>query len=135
MGWNWLQDSVVINIHDAQLAEHGGGAGLRDDGLLRSALARPRQRQAYGDGVDVADLAAAYAYGLARNHPFVDGNKRTAFVVMEVFLDLNGWVLLADDAACIAAMQDLAAGALTESELAQWLRRTIASAEPGEDQR
>ena len=102
MTWEWLEESVVIAIHDAQLAEHGGIAGLRDEGLLRSALVRPQNLLAYGDGPDVGGLAAAYGFGLARNHAFLDGNKRTAFVAMEAFLDLNGYALAADDRDCIA---------------------------------
>jgi death on curing protein len=120
--WIWVEDSVVLAIHDAQLAEHGGIAGIHDEGLLASALARPRNLEAYGDDVDVASLAAAYAFGIARNHPFLDGNKRTAFVVMELFLDLNGWVLNAADADCISTMLSVASGDLSEKTLANWLR-------------
>ncbi len=125
MAWIWVADSVVLAIHEAQLAEHGGIAGIRDEGLLSSALARPHNLEAYGDDPDVAALAAAYAFGIARNHPFLDGNKRTAFVVMELFLDLNGWILEADDTDCIATMMALAAGDLTEEALAGWLRAHI----------
>jgi death-on-curing protein len=119
--WTWVLDSVVLAIHDAQLAEHGGIAGVRNEGLLASALARPRNHEAYGENVDAASLAAAYAFGIARNHPFLDGNKRTAFVVMELFLDLNGWLLNADAADCISMMQALAAGDLGEMALVVWL--------------
>lgn len=122
MRWIWIVDSVVLAIHEAQLAEHGGAAGIRDEGLLASALARPRNLDAYGDDVDAASLAAANAFGISRNHPFFDGNKRTAFVVMELFLNLNGWILKTDDADCISAMQSLAAGDLSEKALAIWLR-------------
>jgi death on curing protein len=121
----WIQDSVVLAIHEAQLAEHGGIAGIRDEGLLSSALARPRNLDAYGDNPDTASLAASYALGIARNHPFLDGNKRTAFVVMELFLSLNGWVLSADDADCISTMLALASGKLSEKGLADWLREHI----------
>lgn len=123
--WVWVADEVVLAIHEAQLAEHGGIAGIRDEGLLSSALARPLNLDAYGDKPDAASLAAAYAFGIARNHPFLDGNKRTAFVVMELFLNLNGWNLNADDAACISTMLALAAGNLSERALADWLREQI----------
>jgi len=122
MRWMWVVDSVALAIHEAQLAEHGGLSGLRDEGLFLSAMARPQNLAAYGDHPDAADLAAAYAFGLARNHPFLDGNKRTAFVVMELFLSLNGWTLDADDAECISSMESVAAGDLPEKNLAAWLR-------------
>jgi len=117
----WIDEAVVLAIHDEQIAEHGGGAGLRDRGLLESALARPRNLAAYGEP-DAAALAAAYAFGIARNHPFVDGNKRTAFVVMETFLELSGSALSADDADCVTTMLALAAGDLGEDALAAWIR-------------
>ncbi len=120
-----MLDSVVLAIHDAQLAEHGGIAGIRDEGLLSSALARPQNLEAYGEDVDAASLAATYAFGIARNHPFLDGNKRTAFVVMELFLDLKGWQLIADDAECISTMLALAASELGQEDLAKWLRQKI----------
>jgi death on curing protein len=126
MPWVWVADSVVLAIHEAQLAEHGGIAGIRDEGLLASALARPRNLEAYGEDVDAAALAAAYAFSIARNHPFLDGNKRAAFVVMELFLNLNGWVLNAGDADCISTMLALAAGDLSEKALVAWLRSHIA---------
>jgi len=126
MRWTWVADSVALAIHEAQLAEHGGMAGLRDEGLFLSAMARPQNVAAYGERPDAADLAAAYAFGLARNHPFLDGNKRTAFVVMELFLNLNGWMLEADDAECISTMESVAAGDLSEKKLADWLRSHIA---------
>jgi death on curing protein len=122
MEWIWVLDSVVLALQEAQLAEHGGIAGVRDEGLLASALARPHNLLAYGEKTDAASLAAAYAFGIARNHPFLDGNKRTAFVVMELFLNLNGWTLSADDADCISTMMALAAGELSEEKLASWLR-------------
>jgi death-on-curing protein len=114
-----------VAIHEAQLAEHGGISGIRDEGLLSSALARPHNLEAYGDNPDAAGLAAAYAFGIARNHPLLDGNKRTAFVVMELFLNLNGWLLEADDAVCISMMLTLASGDLSENMLAKWLRGQI----------
>ena len=122
MHWIWVIDSVALAIHEAQLAEHGGMPGLRDEGLFSSAMARPQNLLAYGDRPDAAALAASYGFGLARNHPFLDGNKRTAFVVMELFLNLNGWMLNADDAECISTMQSVAAGDLPEKDLAAWLR-------------
>ena len=122
MEWIWIVDSVVLAIHEAQLAEHGGMIGIRDEGLFASALARPRNAQAYGEDSDAAALAASYAFGLSRNHPFLDGNKRTAFVVTELFLNLNGWTLDADDAVCISMMLTLAAGKLSEKMLAKWMR-------------
>jgi death on curing protein len=125
MKWVWVLESVVLALHDAQLAEHGGIEGIRDEGLLASALARPRNLEAYSDEVDAASLAAAYAFGIARNHPFLDGNKRTAFVVMELFLNLNGFILEADDADCISTMMALAAGELSEKALTTWVRKRI----------
>jgi death on curing protein len=125
MRWIWVADNVVLAIHEAQLAEHGGIAGIRDEGLLASALARPQNLEAYGQDIDAATLAAAYAFGIARNHPFLDGNKRTAFVVMELFLNLNGWALEADDHDCISTMLSLASGELKEQDLAEWLRRHL----------
>jgi death on curing protein len=128
--WNWVLDSVVLAIHDAQLAEHGGIAGIRDEGMLSSALARPRNPEAYGDNPDAASLAASYAFGIARNHPFLDGNKRTAFVVMELFLELNGLELSAEDADCISTMESLASGDLGEKVLATWRREHIHRRKP-----
>lgn len=124
--WVWLQSDVLLAIHEAQLAEHGGAAGVRDMGLFESAIARPLHLDAYGlpDGSvpDVNDLAAAYGFGLSRNHPFIDGNKRTGFVATELFLTLNGWTLLADDTACVLTMLSVASGELSESGFASWLR-------------
>lgn len=117
----WVDRRVVLAIHDEQIAEHGGQAGIRDSGLLDSALARPVNASAYG-AADVPALAAAYAFGIARNHPFLDGNKRTALVVSELFLDLNGWRLEADDVACVLTFVALAAGDLDESGLVAWFR-------------
>ena len=124
--WVWLQREVVLAIHEEQLAEHGGGAGLRDAGLLDSALARPQHSAAYGKP-DVATLAAAYGYGLSRNHPFLDGNKRTAFVVLELFLQLNDHELDATDADCVLTMLAVAAGEVTEAKLATWIRKHLKS--------
>jgi death-on-curing protein len=120
-GWIWLDRRVMLAVHEEQLAEHGGASGIRDEGLFDSALSRPLNLAAYG-APDVAALAAAYGFGLARNPPFVDGNKRTAFVAVELFLWLNGQQLLADDASCVLTMLALAAGDLSEDALADWLR-------------
>lgn len=122
--WRWIDARLIHAVHDEQLAEHGGGAGLRDANMLESALARPQQLAHYGNP-DVADLAAAYGYGLARNHPFVDGNKRTAFVAVELFLALNGQELIAADADCVVHMLELAAGNLPEVDFATWIRSNI----------
>jgi len=119
--WIYIDSRVVVAIHEEQLAEHGGGAGVRDPGLLDSDLSRAPNRAAYGEP-DVAELAAAYAYGIARNHPFVDGNKRTAFVCAELFLALNGWELTATDPDCVVTMLALAAGDIDEASYAAWLR-------------
>ena len=119
--WVWVLPQVAEAAHAEQLAEHGGGEGVRDAGLLASALARPQNLAVYG-APDVAALAAAYAYGIARNHPFVDGNKRTAAVVSETFLMLNGHALAASDAEVVVAFVALATGELSEDELADWFR-------------
>jgi death-on-curing protein len=121
MSFRWIERPVVWAIHDAQLREHGGSPGLRDEGLLDSALARPVNLAAYGNP-GVEDCAAAYGFGIARNHPFIDGNKRTAFVCIELFLALNGYDLMADDVDCVRTMLALAAGELDEAELAEWIR-------------
>ena len=118
----WITEPLALAIHKRQLAEHGGLDGVRDPGLLQSALARPRHLFAYTDPTpDFPSLAAAYAFGIARNHPFIDGNKRTAAVVCETFLELNGLRLDASDAELYPIFLDLAAGALTEEQLAAWL--------------
>jgi death-on-curing protein len=119
----WLEKALVLAIHDRQVAEHGGSAGVRDEGLLESALARAQQLHAYGDPApDLADLAAALAHGLARNHPFVDGNKRTAHVAYRTFLALNGADLDATDEEKYVAMLALAESKLGERDFATWLR-------------
>jgi len=120
--WRWVSEDVVLAIHDEQLAEHGGMAGLRDRSLLLSALARPQHLVAYGSPY-IADLAASYAVGIARNHAFIDGNKRTALVVAAgVFLPLNGYKLTASDGETVRAMLAVADGTMSEPELAIWLR-------------
>lgn len=122
----WIEKAVVLAAHDRQIAEHGGSAGVRDEGLLESALARQQQLHAYGDPApDLADLAAALAYGLARNHPFIDGNKRTAHVAYRVFLELNGAELVATDEGKYVAMLALAEGKLAERDFAAWLRDPV----------
>jgi death-on-curing protein len=122
--WRWVSHRAALTAHAEQIAEHGGGTGVRDMGLFESAMARPQQLEAYGEP-DAAALAAAYAFGLARNHPFVDGNKRTANVVSLLFLLKNGWRVEADDADMTVAFIALAAGELSEDELADWFRQRV----------
>lgn len=120
--WVWLERDVILAIHEAQLAEHGGSVGVRDAGLLESALARAPNLAAYGEP-DAPALAAAYGYGISRNHAFIDGNKRTGFVAAELFLHLNGWQLTASDADCVLTMLAVAAGDISEAAFAEWLRQ------------
>jgi len=122
--WRWVGLNLVLAIHDRQISEHGGLDGVRDLAAVESALTRPRNLVAY-ETPDAADLAAAYAYGLARNHAFVDGNKRTAWVVARVFLADNSISLNFERAAAVHIMETLAAGAVTEAELAAWFRARI----------
>lgn len=122
MGWIWLDNAVMLAVHDEQLAEHGGIAGIRDQGMFESAMQRAPNLAPYGTP-DYAELAAAYGVGLAKNHPFLDGNKRTAFVATELFLVLNGYELTADDVACVLTMLPVAAGELSETEFADWIRK------------
>lgn len=117
----WLTAELVIAIHDEQLREFGGPPGLRDGGMLESALGRPQNKWSYGEA-DLAALAAAYAYGIARNHPFVDGNKRAAFLSIITFLGLNDIEFLANDAEAAVVIQDLAAGTIREDGLTRWIR-------------
>lgn len=121
----WLDPRVIEAVHDRLLAEHGGAAGVRDAGLLTSAIARPMNRAAYGE-TDLCTLAAAYAAGIVRNHPFVDGNKRTGFMAAYIFLARNGLRLTAPDDAATRAVLALAAGDMTEDEFAAWLRTRTA---------
>jgi len=122
----WLLEETLTAIHHRQIAEHGGSEGLRDEGLLMSALARPQNLLAYGEPApDLASLAAAYAYGIARNHPFVDGNKRTALVAARTFLILNGVDLEATQDDKVLAFLSLAEDAISEEELANWIRQRI----------
>ncbi|MGD0141673.1 MAG: type II toxin-antitoxin system death-on-curing family toxin [Rhizomicrobium sp.] len=122
--WTWIDRDVLLAAHDEQLQEHGGAPGIRDEGMFDSALARPQNLAAYGQP-DAAALAASYAFGLAKNHAFVDGNKRIALVALELFLGLNGLALVADDAQCVIVMLSLASGAFSEDELAEWIRRHL----------
>jgi death on curing protein len=119
--FKWLPKGAVLAMHARQLAEHGGGAGIRDDGLLESALQRPENKVLYGEP-DVADIAAAYAYGIARNHPFIDGNKRTALVASRTFLLYNGYQITATKEERLNTFLALADGSLSEDALAEWFR-------------
>ena len=118
----WLSRVALDAIHADQVREHGGLAGVRDDNALESALARPRQKHAYEPTTDMAALAAAYAFGLARNHPYRDGNKRIAFLALVTFLGINRLQLDATDADVVTTMLALASGDLTEEQLARWFR-------------
>lgn len=122
--WRWVRADLVYAVHDRQLAEHGGLDGLRDKGAVESALARPQNLDVYA-GADAAALAAAYAYGLARNHGFSDGNKRTAWVVARLFLADNGCRLQFDPADAVKTMEMVAAGLLEEARLAEWFRQRV----------
>lgn len=129
----WIEKALAKAIHERQLSEHGGIEGVRGETLLESALARPRQLHAYSDAkADLADLAASLVFGIVRNHPFVDGNKRTAAVSCETFIELNGGKLQADDLALYPQFPALAGGDLSEAEFANWLRQRI---EPDPDHR
>jgi death-on-curing protein len=122
----WLLEEAVLTIHQRQIAEYGGSGGLRDQGLLTSAIARPQQLLAYGQPApDLASLAAAYAYGIARNHPFIDGNKRTALVAARTFLLLNGANVQAAQVDKWLTFLRLAEGSLTEDALGEWIRKRI----------
>ena len=121
----WVPRLVLEAVHLDQLREHGGRPGLRDEHALGSALARPRQKWSYEPASDLAALAAAYAFGIARNHPFIDGNKRAAFLAMMVFLGLNGEGLQASEHEIVQVMVALAAGGLDEADLADWIRRHL----------
>ncbi len=117
----WLQRAVIDAMHDMLLAEHGGPSGLRDEGLLESALARPKNLYGYGEA-DLHALAASYAFGIVKNHPFMDGNKRTAFLSAYVFLRRNAFQLSADEVAATEAVLALASSEMTEADFAAWLR-------------
>ena len=118
----WVLDDVVLAIHSILLAEHGGGPGLRDSDLLASALGRPKNKFAYDSSATLYDLAAAYSFAIAKNHPFVDGNKRTAFMCGSLFLELNQFQLVASEPDASITFESLAAGNITESELATWFK-------------
>jgi len=122
MNWRWVDKRALLLLHDESLAEHGGATGIRDEGLLDSALARPLNLDAYGKP-DFADLAAAYAIGLAKNHGFVDGNKRAAFLATGLFLYLNGYRLQVSQADATLTMYAVAAGEMDEATFADWLRQ------------
>lgn len=119
----WLTRTVVDAIHNDQLREHGGLPGVRDENVLESALARPQQKWHYAESDDVSRLAAAYAFGLVRNHPYRDGNKRIGFLTMVTFLGLNGYELTASDADVVTTFVALAEGSLSEAVLTEWIRR------------
>ena len=123
--WRWISASVGLAIHAEQIREHGGPAGVRDAASFESAMARAANFAAYEKEADAAALAACYAFGIARNHPFVDGNKRSAAVISETFLALNGFMLETSDAEMVVAFMALAAGELTEAEMADWFRQRV----------
>ena len=122
--WRWIDRRALLLLHDESIAEHGGAAGIRNQGLLESALARPLNVAVYGEP-DLADLAASYGVGLAKNHPFVDGNKRAAFLAVGLFLALNGHRLVVSQANATLSMLDVAAGVMDEGAFAAWLRKHI----------
>jgi death-on-curing protein len=122
MNWRWLTRRIATSIHQKQIQRHGGGNGTRDEGLLESAVARAQNVAAYGEPT-VFELAASYAFGIARNHPFIDGNKRTAFVASVLFLRMNGQQFRADQAEAAVVFLRLAAGEFSEAELAEWFKR------------
>ena len=126
----WILKATVLALHDEQIAEHGGLPGIKDEGLLKSALARPENLYAYGKP-DIIEFAAAYGFGIARNHAFVDGNKRTSLVVTELFLDLNGWELTATDAEVVHVWMALADSQsdMTETKFTDWLREKVGKRE------
>ncbi|MBT3040447.1 MAG: type II toxin-antitoxin system death-on-curing family toxin [Candidatus Thiodiazotropha endolucinida] len=116
----WVLHEVVIAVHQSLLAEHGGAPGIRDESLLESALSRSRQRFEYSDEPSIFELAASYCYGLANNHPFVDGNKRIALTIAALFLELNGYSLTAPEPNAVVIIEELAAGNLSEDDLSSW---------------
>lgn len=125
MRWRWIDKNLLLLLHDESLSEHGGLSGMRDEGLLDSALARPQNLAAYKE-VDIAALAAAYCFGIAKNHPFVDGNKRAAFLAAGLFLLLNGTKLTASQADATHAVLGVAAGEISEAQFAEWIRQNCA---------
>ena len=121
----WIDERDALALHDRLLALEGGAAGMRDRGLLQSALARPQQLRAYGDNPDVIQMAAAYTVGIVRDHPFIDGNKRTGFVVGVLFLELNGYRFVASEEDAAQAVLSVAAGKLNEAAFAEWMRSNV----------
>jgi death-on-curing protein len=126
----WLDRRGLLLLHLESLAEHGGSSGMRDEGLLDSALARPRNQFIYDPNADIAKLAAAYGFGLAKNHAFVDGNKRIAFIATALFLRLNGWRLATERLDEIQTMLNLASGEITEGQFAAWIRANCEKSKP-----
>jgi death-on-curing protein len=122
--WRWVAHAAIHSAHDRLLAQHGGLPGIRDQGAIDSALARPQNLAAYGEP-DAADLAAAYAFGLIKDHGFVDGNKRTGWLAAELFLALNGYRFLCDDATLVLSVEQLAAGRPTQEQFAVWIREHL----------
>ncbi|MBL8560422.1 MAG: type II toxin-antitoxin system death-on-curing family toxin [Hyphomonadaceae bacterium] len=121
----WLETEAILRLHLEQLEEHGGGLGVRDEGLLDSAMSRARNRYVYGE-TDVVVLATAYASGIVGNHPFIDGNKRTGFIAMALFLEVNGLTVTAEEADVVLTMLALAAGAIDDDAFTAWLRANVA---------
>ena len=119
----WLTPFIIERVHDEQIREHGGEYGVRDDSLLRSALDRPKNTFAYDETADLIDLAADYTFGISRNHPFVDGNKRTAFLAAFIFLELNGLTIEAQETDVVALITALSAGDIDRDDYARWLRQ------------
>lgn len=121
MTWCWLKETVILAVHDEQIAEHGGRQGIRDIGLVSSALMRPQHLAAY-ENPSIFDLAAAYAFGIIKNHPFVDGNKRTGFLASYIFLVLNGWELMASEIDAVTIVLALTEGKIEETTFSEWLK-------------
>ena len=121
----WVLDEIVVAVHQMLIAEHGGSSGLRDKGLLESALSRPRQMFSFEAEVTIFDLAMGYGFGLAKNHPFIDGNKRTALAIAAAFLEINGYTLNAPESEAVVVFEKLAADDLSEQELANWLSDSV----------
>ena len=119
----WVLDEIVESVHSMLLAEHGGGSGIRDKALLDSALARAKQKFSYDSDVSIFDLAAAYSFGIAKNHPFVDGNKRTAFTIGTLFLEINGFKLNATEVDATITFENLATDIINENELSSWFKK------------
>jgi death on curing protein len=128
--WRWVEHAIIHSAHDRLLALHGGAAGVRDQGAIDSALARPQNLAAYGDP-DAADLAAAYAFGLVKNHGFVDGNKHTGWLAAELFLVLNGYQFVCDDATLVLSVERLAAGLTTQEQFTAWIREHLEESSAG----